>query len=159
MVCFRERGLTVSFYILCLFFHVSQVVHPLKLGHLLPPCLTPTHLTTRPFSPFPFPPLSLHSQCLALKGRKNAKPAQISVIISFTGAGLMSLGGPGFAYTKDRVKSWRGGYRDSGRDCMNEYVRREMSLFITQGLVGASKLFSEMTAKSRPIYCYSWYVF
>lgn len=59
----------------------------------------------------------------------------------------MSLGGPGFTYTKGRVKSWsERKTRDqegrgieivgSGKDCMNEYVRNsEMSLFSTEGLV------------------------
>lgn len=110
MWCVWGKGasLSSSLSIFCFTFvpfpHIYQVAP--SQTRTSPPCLTPTHLTTRPLSPsHPLP--SLHSQCLALKGWKNAKPAQISVIISFTGTGLMSLGGPGFTYTKDRVKRKR----------------------------------------------------
>lgn len=61
---------------------------------------TPSPIPLAPSPPYlpldlpPHPLPSLHSQCLALKERKNAEPAHVSVIISFTGAALMSLGGP-----------------------------------------------------------------
>lgn len=102
VVCFRARGLLASFFILSFLFHISLVVQPLKVGHLSR-VTTPPPTLQLDVSPLSDP--SLHFQCLALKGRKNAKPAQISVIISFTGTGLMSQGGPGFTYTKGRVKS------------------------------------------------------
>lgn len=76
-------------------------MEPLKLGHLNP---FSHSILQQDLAPLFVPPPSLHFQCLALKGRKNAKPSEISVIISFTGTGLMSLGGPGFTYTKGRVK-------------------------------------------------------
>lgn len=104
MWCFagKEGGLSVSLSISC-----ASLV---SLSASLPTC---------PPYPYPLPPLPLglllpffpqsslpspSSQWLVLKGRKNAKPAQISVIISFTGAELMSRRGPGFTSTKDKVK-------------------------------------------------------
>lgn len=99
VVCFREEGP------LCLFLHLVlhwaslltylQSCFLFKLGHL-------PHASTTTI------PHILPNVLLWTEG-KNAKPAQISVIISFTGAGLMSPGGPGFSYTKDREKREQNG--------------------------------------------------
>lgn len=84
----------------------------------LPP--SPSHPTAGPFSPLSVPSPHSISQCLALKGRKNAKPAQISVIISFTGTGLMSQGGPGFACTKGPSKKLQLEGADHGLNAKNK---------------------------------------